>query len=134
MTDVSDYENGSASSYHTLARGLGWFSIALGAVELLAPDTLTRRLGMGGSEGLVQAYGVREIMTGIAILSSDDPTPWLWGRVAGDALDLATLGAAINDRNPQRQNVGVALAAVAGVTALDVYCAQGLQNGRSDAA
>ena len=76
---------------HSMARGLGWFSIGLGLAEVLAPRALTRGLGMEGNEQLVQAYGLREIATGIGILSSDQPAPWIWGRVGGDALDMATL-------------------------------------------
>jgi hypothetical protein len=47
----------------TLARGLGWFSIALGIVEVVAPRALARSLGMKGQEGLIAAYGLREIAT-----------------------------------------------------------------------
>jgi hypothetical protein len=110
----------------TLARGLGVFSIALGLVELAAARSLTRALGMKGNETLVRAYGVREIATGVAILASKDPTPWIWGRVAGDALDVATLVTGLESDNRKKDNVVLALAAVAGVTALDVYCAQAL--------
>jgi hypothetical protein len=87
---------------------------------------LARALGMKGQEGLIAGYGVREIATGIGILASKDPTPWIWGRVAGDGLDLATLATALEGNNPKKSNVGIAMAAVAGVTALDVYCAQTL--------
>jgi hypothetical protein len=66
----------------TLARGLGWFSIALGIAEVVAPRALARSLGMKGQEGLIAAYGMREIATGIGILASKDPTPWIWGRGA----------------------------------------------------
>ena len=110
----------------TLARGLGLFSIALGVVEVAAPRALARALGMKGQEGLIAGYGVREIATGIGILASKDPTPWIWGRVAGDGLDLATLATALEGSNLKKGNVGIAMAAVAGVTALDVYCAQTL--------
>ena len=48
--------------------------------------------------------------------------PWL-GFVDGD---LATLATAVEGKNPKKGNVGIAMAAVAGVTALDVYCAQTL--------
>jgi hypothetical protein len=112
---------------NALARGLGWFSIALGLGELLAAQRLTRALGMEGQEGLVQAYGVREIATGLGILAADDPTPWIWGRVAGDALDLATLAPALDRRNRERDRVGLALGMVAGVTAIDIACAQALR-------
>jgi hypothetical protein len=110
----------------TLARGLGLFSIALGIAEVAAPRALARALGMKGQEGLIAGYGVREIATGIGILASKDPTPWIWGRVAGDGLDLATLATALEGNNPKKGNVGIAIAAVAGVTALDIYCAQTL--------
>jgi len=113
-----------------LARGLGWFSIALGAAEVLAPGTLARSLGMGDKEDLIRAYGLREIATGVAILSATDPKPWIWARVGGDALDIATLSQAFDADNPRKANVGVALAAVAGVTALDVHCGRRL--GRAD--
>jgi hypothetical protein len=118
----------SQSANDKLATGLGIFSIALGAVELFAPRALCRALGFEGHEKLVQAYGAREVATGVAILASHDPTPWIWGRVAGDGLDLATLVTGLRGDNPQKSNVGLAIAAVTGVTALDVMCAQGLSN------
>ncbi len=113
----------------TLAQGLGWFSIALGLTEVLAPRTLARTLGMGRRKMLVAGYGVREIATGIGIFASADPTPWMWGRVSGDALDIGTLAAALIGGNPRKGSVAVALATVAGVTALDVICAQALGTG-----
>ena len=115
---------------HALAQGLGWFSIGLGVAELVAPGNLARFLGMEGRDELIRSYGVREIVTGVGILSQDDPTPWLWGRVGGDALDLGTLAIGLGRDNPQRMKVGLAIAAVAGVTALDVYCARALARER----
>jgi hypothetical protein len=124
------HPRGSAAS---LAQGLGWFSIALGAAEVLAPHALTRALGMRGQERLVAAYGLREIATGIGILSSRDPTPWIWGRVGGDALDLATLAPALERHNPQRGGAAIATAAVLGVTMLDVICGWALGEQRQEA-
>ena len=77
-----------SDSTHALAQGLGLFSLALGAAELFGARPLSRWLGLEGHETLIQAYGVREIATGIGILTQADPTPWMWGRVGGDALDL----------------------------------------------
>lgn len=116
------------SASDALARGLGIFSIALGLAQVVAARSLTRALGMEGSETLVRVYGVREIAKGVGILASNDPTPWIWGRVAGDALDIATLVTGLDRDNPKRGNVGIALAAVAGITALDVYCGQALSS------
>jgi hypothetical protein len=66
-------------------------------------------------------YGLREIATGIAILNSKQPAVWMWGRVAGDALDLATLGASLfQESNAERGRTLASLAAVAGVTVLDL--------------
>jgi hypothetical protein len=110
----------------TLAQGLGWFSIALGATEVLAPGRISRWLGMKDSEPVLQAYGVREIATGIGILASDNPSGWLWGRVAGDGLDLATLAGGLDESDANTRNIGMALVAVLGVTALDVLCARRL--------
>lgn len=109
-----------------LANGLGWFSIGLGLYELLAPRHLGRALGMEDQTALIQAYGVREIATGVGILARRRPAEWVWGRVAGDALDLATLAPGLDDDNPRRGNVAMAMAAVAGVTLLDVLCARQL--------
>ena len=108
-----------------LAHGLGWFSIGLGLTELFAAERLTRSLGMDGKEGLVRAYGMRELASGITALSPDK-VAGIWSRVAGDALDLATLLSAYNDENPKKHNVALALVAVAGVTLLDIVCAEGL--------
>ena len=113
--------NGSAMA---LARGLGWFSIGLGLAEMLMPRMLTEQLGMHGKESLLRFYGAREMAAGVGILMSDNPGPWIWGRVAGDALDLATLTTGLDEENPRKGNVAIALAAVAGVTALDCISAQ----------
>ena len=106
-----------------LADGLGWFSIALGAVEVLAPETLDEWLGVGDHRTVTRLYGLREIGVGVGILMSENPTPWLWARVAGDALDLASLAPALERGNPQRHVAATAVANVALVTALDVFCA-----------
>lgn len=115
--------NGSAMA---LARGLGWFSIGLGLTEMLMPRMLTEQMGMEGKESLLRIYGAREMAAGVGILMSDNPGPWIWGRVAGDALDLATLATGLDKQNPRKGNVAIALAAVAGVTALDCISAQAL--------
>ncbi len=108
-----------------LARCLGWFSIGLGLTELFAPRSLTRALGMRGKEGLVRAYGAREIMSGVVSLSPDKRVG-LWSRVAGDGLDFATLVSALHPYNPKRDNVKTALAMVIGITALDIIAANGV--------
>ena len=80
---------------------------------------------MEGKEALVRAYGAREIASGILSLSVDKQVG-LWSRVAGDGLDIATVLTALRDDNPKRDNVGLALLMLAGITALDVAGAQGV--------
>jgi len=103
-----------------VARALGWFSIGLGLAELLAPRMVARAAGLEGRERLLQFYGVRELASGIGILLARNPRPWVASRVAGDALDIATLVDAGSTKSM------AALAAVGGVTALDVYAAASL--------
>jgi hypothetical protein len=109
-----------------LADFLGWFSVGLGAAELLIPGRLERFLGVEDRAGLIRGYGVRELAAGAGILGNHRPAGWLWARVAGDVLDLATLATALAPRNRKHRNVLLAMGAVVGVTALDVLCARQL--------
>lgn len=111
---------------NSLARFLGYFSIGLGLAEVLATQQVARLSGVR-QEGLLQAYGVREILCGIGILSSSRPTGWLWARVAGDALDLAAAAENLADTGGARRArlIGT-IAALAGAAALDVVCASQL--------
>ena len=106
-----------------LGKALGWFSFGLGLAELIAPRQITRALGVEGKEALIRAYGAREIAAGILCLSIDKPLG-LWNRAAGDGIDIATLVPGLRSDNPKRNNVIIALALVAGVTALDILAAQ----------
>ena len=111
-----------------VARGLGWFSIGLGLAEVIAGRRIGRSLGMEDKGWLLRVFGVREIAAGAMILASDRPRAGVWARVAGDALDLAALGSGFTGENPEKENLTVAFAAVAGITALDYWCARRLDN------
>jgi len=108
-------------------RMLGWASFGLGAVELFAPRAVTRWLGMESREGLIRAYGAREVAAGVLCLSTNNDVGAM-SRVAGDALDLATLASAYRDNNPKKRNVGWAMAAVAGIAIADAVAAAGIRN------
>ena len=106
-----------------LANGLGWFSIGLGLAELAAPDRVAQLIGVDDtrtSRAVLRFFGAREVAAGVGILTQRRPTTWVWARVAGDALDLAALGTALKLASGQRGRTGGAIAAVAGVAALDV--------------
>jgi hypothetical protein len=116
-----------------LARNLGWFSIALGVVELVGAERIAGALGMRGKEGLIRTFGMREIGSGMLSLSIDKKAG-LWSRVAGDGLDIATLAAGLHPGNRKRRNVGLALTMVLGVTLLDIFAAQavGVRHARKE--
>ena len=107
-------------------RTLGWFSIGLGLAELIAPRGLSRLIGVRDHRPLVRVLGLREITSGVGILTRPRPTGWLWSRVAGDAMDLALLGAAFRSYRGRPGRLAAAAAAVAGVALLDVICSRAL--------
>ncbi len=114
-----------------LARGLGWFSLGLGLTQLAAPRGVARMIGLRGDDehrNAMVAIGVREIATGIGILTQRRPTGGVWSRVGGDVMDLALLGRALNSNRNDRNRVAVATVAVAGVTLLDVLAGRRLSH------
>jgi hypothetical protein len=120
----------SNTSAKRLAKGLGWFSVGLGLAELLAPQVIASISGVSKRRtGLIRLYGLRELAAGIAIFSQKTPTEAMWSRVAGDALDLASLGAACTAPDAKRGRITFATVNVLAVTALDVMCAMQLSNG-----
>lgn len=104
----------------TVARGLGWFSIGLGLLELFSGRNLASAVGLRNFAPMMRLYGVREIGTGAGLLLRGDPTPWMWARVAGDVLDLVTLAPAVG-RRPVRG--GSAVVIVSAVTLIDLLVA-----------
>src|SRR5215210_6964169 len=80
-----------------LARALGWASLGLGLPGVATPGALGRLIGLGDdrdNQVLLRLVGLREVASGIGLLVQPRPVGWLWLRLAGDAMDLALLGAA----------------------------------------
>jgi uncharacterized membrane protein len=123
-----------ALNQEQLARGLGWFSIGLGLAEVAMPRAIAKLVGVRSDHRiLIRALGVREITSGIGILTQRIPAESVWSRVGGDAIDLACLGMAFTSPYAKPARVAAATVAVVGVTVLDVLCAQQLsRNGRSN--
>ena len=116
----------SQSGRDRVAKNLGYLSIALGLAELVAPRAICNAIGISGLETVVRAYGAREIATGVAILASHNPEPWIWARVAGDMADIATVATGLQKDGGKKDNNVLALSALAAVTALDLVCANAL--------
>ncbi|MGN6704379.1 MAG: SRPBCC family protein [Burkholderiaceae bacterium] len=112
--------NGGGNGGASLAKALGWFSIGLGVAQLLAPRTVSRLAGVEEHPALMRSLGMRELAVGVGALADGRPGPWMWARVAGDAMDLAMLGNAARSPAAQRSRLTFATAAVAGIMALDV--------------
>ena len=108
-----------------LSKFLGWFSLGLGALELLASRRIAMMLGVA-SPGLVQAFGAREIAAGLMVLNKPDTAMPVWRRVAGDAMDAAVLTTGLGYGNRQRSKAAATLVFVLGATALDVAVAAAL--------
>lgn len=100
-------------------RGTGWLTLALGLAEI-ATTRLVAKVPMPRRQGLKRVFGKRDVGTALGILSRQRRSPWIWARVAGDVMDLFTLGSAFASKKRRRGRIGAALAAVAGITALDI--------------
>jgi uncharacterized membrane protein len=114
----------AAPDAHRLNQTLGWFSVGLGVVELLAPRSVGRLIGTGERDTWIRLCGAREVLSGVALLSGRAPAAAAFSRVAGDAMDLALLGAAFHSRDADPKRLMLATSAVLGVTAVDAYAAK----------
>jgi uncharacterized membrane protein len=131
---TDDQQSSADQSAERRARGLGWFSVALGLAEIGVPRALARLIGVNDSDetrNTMFALGLRELTSGIGILSKSRPTGWMWSRVGGDVMDLALLGKAMNEDENDRSRLAAATAAVLGVTVLDVITGQQLSRGEN---
>ncbi len=112
-----------------LAKFLGLFSVGLGLTQLLAPEAVARVVGArddSRTRSAMRGLGMRELTSGVGILTNPDSAGWVWSRVAGDVMDLALLGELLTDEDADRDRAAMATAAVLGVAALDVVCARRL--------
>jgi uncharacterized membrane protein len=123
--------DGGARASEGLANFLGWFSVGLGLAQLADPGRVARFIGVNDDDktrGTMRAIGLRELASGVSILSRPRPAGAVWSRVAGDTMDLALLGKALSSDENDRGRTAAATAAVLGITALDVLCAQQLSH------
>lgn len=113
--------------YKKVGAGLGYFSIALGLLEIAAPGRLARWLGVEGSAAkkVIALFGARELLAGGMLLRGPAVSTNVWNRVIGDGIDLAALGLAFT-RSNRKVAVAGATAFVVGATLGDFLTARGL--------
>jgi uncharacterized membrane protein len=119
----------TGTTAQNVATGLGWFSIGLGAAEMMFPTEMARLIGAPTTSrvrAMLRGFGAREVAAGLAILARPhDPRP-IWGRVAGDALDLFALRSVTSPNSGASSRRALAGASVAAVTIVDAMCAMQL--------
>lgn len=106
-------------SLKTAGYTLAGLSFALGAVELIAGKRLAREMGVPEYSRWVRAFGVRELLTGAALLARPTASASAWGRVAGDLVDLAALAAALRTPGARRRQLWGGVAFVASALVAD---------------
>lgn len=121
--------DGGRPPEQTLSQILGIASMGLGLPQTLSPGRFDRLIGVRPDRRTraitVLACGVRELAAAAGILALERPRPvrWVWARVGGDALDLVLLGRALRSKPQDPTRVAAAMAAVVGITAVDVFTA-----------
>lgn len=116
-------------TYKKVGVGLGYFSLALGAVEVLGARRIARSLGLkeDGAKGIIRAFGFRELAAGAMLLRGPAVSTNVWNRVIGDAMDATALAAAFKG-SVRKDALTGALAFVGAAALLDVVTAIGLDN------
>lgn len=118
--------------------GLAWLSMGLGLAGLLAPRQLARLIGADDESDAttwtLRAVGGRELICGVGLLSGAQPANWAWARLAGDVIDLALIGTALQSKNTRNDRLLAAGAGILGAASWDAYSAWRLQRGSRDVA
>ncbi len=105
-----------------ISGALGWVSLGLGGLQLVAPRRLLAALGMedhGAAVLITRLVGLRELTVVPGLLAGSRPFGWLGARVAGDLMDIGLLVRALNGR-VDRRRVSGALGLVLVITGIDV--------------
>ena len=115
---------------NTISIGFGLAGIGLGTLELMAPRAFANFTGISGREGTVRSMGFREVATGIALLASERPSPWMKARAAGDLFDTAIFASAMGTSNPRRKAACLMFAASVGAFCLDAFFSSRVEDPR----
>ncbi|WP_091556051.1 SRPBCC family protein [Micromonospora pattaloongensis] len=135
MKDPFGIEREAQDRSQAMARFLGWCSLGLGVTTLAARPRVARMCGVDDSptaQTVLQAAGIRELGHAAALLIPRRRVGWgAWTRVAGDVMDLTACGRAMQTRRgTRRMRLTYTMAALAGITMIDLYTAMRATRGR----
>jgi len=105
---------------------MGLFSLGLGTMQLLGPDAVNGLCGLpaaGLRRTTQRMIGVRELLAAGGLLTRSNGSAWMKARVFGDITDIALLTKSL-ESSTRRTRTWLAIAAVVGVTAVDVIGAR----------
>ncbi|AYV48564.1 hypothetical protein CFHF_19915 [Caulobacter flavus] len=106
-------------------QGVGAASVILGLAALIAPRRFAGLIGASPdtSAEAIAAFGSRELAAGAALLAPVKFGPFLWLRVAGDAMDLGGLALAGRKPAADKKLLAIASVAVVAITLFDLALA-----------
>lgn len=119
---------GETRTAQRASKALGWYSVVLGAAQIVKPELVAKISGLDDSAGreVIRFTGFRELITGVGILARPRDPRWLWVRLAGDVIDLAYLGYKVGTSRSRLRLLG-SVASVLALTAVDGMVAANLE-------
>jgi hypothetical protein len=105
---------------------MGLFSYGLGTAQILRPGGVNRLMGIpdhNPNHAMQRVIGIREIVTGTGVLFGRNTSGWMWGRVAGDVMDISIVAGQLAGRLGTRQKLIPTLLFLSAVAVLDAKIA-----------
>ena len=94
-----------------MARGVGWLSIGVGLVALVAPPRIGGLVGYVEKPALLRLVGVRDLCIGAGLLGPGTGRHWHWARAASDGLDATIIAVNLVGGGTSRGRAMVGIAA-----------------------
>ena len=108
------------------AKMMGVFSYALGISQVLRPGSVNRLMGIpdhNPNHAVTRLIGIREIVTGTGVLFGKNTSGWMWGRVAGDIMDISNVAGQLAGRLGTREKLVPTLVVLSAIAVLDAKIA-----------
>lgn len=124
-----EIEPGSNGS-DRMSRAIGWSSLGIGTAQLAAPSAIAGAIGLLPGTRVAAAtrvMGLANLAIGTGIIMRPQLGSRMWARFAGDALGLGLLVWALRGERASGRRLAGALAASAGLLAIDALAARRLK-------